>query len=209
MKNLTILNLQFFSEGEGDGGLEAVSETPAEENTENTEKSTGEETPISEEMPGKEVKSEEQAPEETKTSEVLKSAALALEEKLKNAEIERAKRELEQGEAVTKETYPGFDLKTELQRNPEFKSLLRAGISVRRAYEVTNFENILASAMRWAALTAGKKAAENISTQSRRVQENSVLDRAASVKHTDVNSLTRGDILKILDEVSRGAKIKF
>lgn len=201
-------SLQLFSEGEASDGEEANA-SPDGEQTEQTKPSTEDQTPVSEETPEEEVETEEKAPKTAADSEVLKSAAAALEEKLKNAEVKRMRDALRMGEAGTKEIYPAFDLLSEMQKNPEFKDLLRAGISVRRAYEVTNFENILASAMRWAALTAGKKAAENISAQGRRVQENSVLDRAASVRHTDVNSLTKGDILKILDQVSRGAKIKF
>ena len=87
--------------------------------------------------------------------------------------------------------------------------MLQAGVSVRRAYEAANLEAILGEAMRYAARTAGRKAAESLTAYSGRVQENSVLDRAASLSRRDVGSLTKAEILNILDEVGRGAKITF
>lgn len=107
-----------------------------------------------------------------------------------------------------RQTYPGFDLGEQI-RDPGFTALLRAGIPVRRAYETMNLETIMASAMHYAAQTAGKKAAEELARQNARPRENSVLDRAASIRRTDVHSLTEKDILRILGEVSRGAKISF
>jgi hypothetical protein len=108
-----------------------------------------------------------------------------------------------------KEIYPDFDLRKEARENTAFSELLQAGVSVRRAYEAANLEAILGAALGYAARTAGSKAAMSLRSQAQRVQENSVLDRAPSVRRKDVNSLTQKDILKILDEVSRGAKIKF
>lgn len=107
-----------------------------------------------------------------------------------------------------KEIYPSFDFKQAVS-DEDFVGLLKAGVSVRKAYEVSNLENILGSAMRYAAATAGRKTAQSILSSSRRVQENSVLDLASSVKHTDVNSLTSKEIMKILDQVKKGAKISF
>ena len=41
-----------------------------------------------------------------------------------------------------------------------------------------------------------------------RVRENAVLERAASVEHRRVSDLSERDVLKILDSVGKGAKIK-
>ena len=87
------------------------------------------------------------------------------------------------------------------------KQLLLGGVGLRRAYETVNLEKILASSMRYAAMKAGKSAADSV--RSGRVQENSLSGNAASVSRTDVKSLTEKDIMRLLSEVSRGAKISF
>ena len=124
------------------------------------------------------------------------------------SDIENTVNRWEKEAEELKETYPGFELKKELD-NADFAALLTAGVPVRRAYEAVNLDAIMASAMRYAALTAGKKAAEELARQNARPQENSVLDRASSVRKTDVNSLTEKDIMRILSQVSKGAKISF
>ena len=80
-----------------------------------------------------------------------------------------------------------------------FVSLLKAGVSVRLAFEAANLEKIIGAAMRYAAGNAG----------GGRVRENPVLDRAASVRKKDVGSLTDREIMKILKQVSNGEKITF
>ena len=140
---------------------------------------------------------------------VLDGVGEALLQKRRHAALDRIIAEWERGGEALKALYPGFELKKELRENGEFSRLLQAGVSVRRAYEAANLEKILGEALRYAAVTAGKKTAESLQAQQGRVQENSVLDRAASLERRDVNGLTEGDILKILDQVSRGAKIKF
>ena len=132
-----------------------------------------------------------------------------MEAKRKNDGLKKIIGAWEESAAQLTEIYPGFDLRREMRENGEFARLLQAGVSVRRAYEAANLEKILGAALQYAARTAGKKTADGLRSQASRVQENSVLDRASSLGHKDVNSLTKQDILKILDEVSRGATIKF
>lgn len=140
---------------------------------------------------------------------LLNSVSAALEAAGLRAQADRIAAAWEaEGEAL-KEIYPGFDLRRAARENGEFARLLQAGVGVRRAWEAANLETILGEAMRYAARTAGKKAAQSLSAAAGRVQENSVLDRASSLSRRDVGSLTQSDILKILDEVSRGAKITF
>lgn len=107
-----------------------------------------------------------------------------------------------------REIYPSFDLKEELERHPEMEKLLRSGVSLRRAFEAVNLESILGTALRFAVMKAKSDAAKGMQ-QNMRVSENSILDRAASVKRTDVNNLTEREIHKILSQVSKGAKITF
>ena len=107
-----------------------------------------------------------------------------------------------------KKIYPDFDLRTALRGNPDFAALVRAGLPLQRAYEAANLEEILTSALRYAAVRGGRRAADAL-REAPRPQENSVLDRASSLRTTDVNSLTQKDILRIIGEVNRGAKITF
>ena len=139
---------------------------------------------------------------------LLQSVSEALKAQQKDAGVRQVIAAWESESEALRSLYPGFDLKQEV-RDPAFAELLRAGVGVRRAYEAAHLEQILGTALRYAAVTAGKKTADSVRSQAGRVQENSVLDRASSLPHRDVNNLTKADILKILDEVSRGAKIKF
>lgn len=138
----------------------------------------------------------------------LREMKAQLESKRAAAEKQRIIADWEKQAQALKEIYPDFSLSKEVL-NEDFAQLLRAGVSVRRAYEAANIEGILGSAMHYAAATVGRKAAQSIRTSSARVQENSVLDRAASKKSTNVNLLTEKDILNILEEVKRGTKISF
>ena len=140
---------------------------------------------------------------------LLESVSAALEEQRKNEQTRGVIAAWEKEAGDVKALYPGFDLKREAAENADFAALLKAGVGVRRAFEAANLETILGEALRYAAVTAGKKTADGVLRQAGRVQENSVLDRASSLPHKDVNSLTGADILKILDAVSRGATVKF
>ena len=130
-------------------------------------------------------------------------------ESLKNAEAESVLASWRREEQATREIYPSFSMKNELLNEPMFGTLLKSGVGVRRAYECVHLEEIIGSAIRYAVADIGRKTALNSSRAQSRPGENSVLDRAASVARTDVNSLTDRDIKRILAEVSRGAKISF
>ncbi len=138
----------------------------------------------------------------------LKEMKARLEEKRSSFEKQKIISDWEKQAQKLKEIYPDFDLSKAVYQT-DFAQLLKAGVSVRKAYEAANIESILGSAMHYAAATVGRKTAQSIRMSSARVQENSVLDRAASKKSTNVNLLTEKDIMKILDEVKKGAKIRF
>lgn len=138
----------------------------------------------------------------------LKEMKTLLEEKRAAAEKQQIISDWEKQAQELKEIYPDFELSKAVLKE-DFAQLLKAGMSVRKAYEAANIESILGSAMHYAAAIAGKKTAQSIRSSSARVQENSVLDRAASKKSTNVNLLTEKDIMNILDEVKKGAKVIF
>lgn len=138
----------------------------------------------------------------------LRNMKSQLESKRAAAEKQKIIADWEKQAEALKEIYPDFNLSREVL-NEDFAQLLKAGVSVRRAYEAANIEGILGSAMHYAAMSISRKTAQSIRTSSARVQENSALDRAASKKSTNVNLLTEKDILNILEDVKRGAKIHF
>ena len=186
-------------------GAEDISEGSAPRKTEAEEKTEHQADAVIQDPPpeGKPEADGEQR------ARLLQSVFSALEEQRKNEGLNRIIAAWEREAEEVKSLYPGFDLKTQLRENGDFAALLQAGVGVRRAFEAANLETILREALRYAAVTAGKKTADSVMRQAGRVQENSVLDRASSLAHRDVNSLTEPDILKILDAVSRGATIKF
>lgn len=146
---------------------------------------------------------------ENAAGEEKRAAAVNAAEKLikKRAE-ERLSAYLSGESEKLREIYPSFSLEDELKNSPEFKHLLTSGVSLRRAFETVNLEKIMGSALRYAVMSAGKKTADSI-RNSGRVSENSLQDSASSVKRTDVNSLTEKDIMRILSQVSKGARISF
>ena len=143
------------------------------------------------------------------TDNILNGVRESFGESLKNAEAESVLASWRREEQATREIYPSFSMKNELLNEPVFGTLLKSGVGVRRAYECVHLEEIIGSAIRYAVADIGRKTALNSSRAQSRPGENSVLDRAASVARTDVNSLTYRDITRIFAEVSRGAKISF
>lgn len=217
-------DLQFFAEGEGadapgaqtaeegtasapeNDGKEEETEKTAEADEESVDDTNKTESPLND---GTASEGEAEALPQKEDDRLLQSLERVLNERLKNEGVKRIIDGWKKSGEELKEIYPGFDLKKELTNNGDFRELLKAGVSVRHAYETANLEKILGSALRYAAVTAGKKTADSVRSYRGRVQENSVLDRASTLSRKDVNSLTKNDILKILDEVSRGATIKF
>lgn len=219
-------SLQLFAESDSQsGGADRAAENTdagAAENTdagagENTVKTASAETErAAEKQPGTGGKDARRGGENGggsftggDTDNILNGVRESFGESLKNAEAESVLASWRREEQATREIYPSFSMKNELLNEPMFGTLLKSGVGVRRAYECVHLEEIIGSAIRYAVADIGRKTALNSSRAQSRPGENSVLDRAASVARTDVNSLTDRDIKRILAEVSRGAKISF
>ena len=219
-------SLQLFAESDSQsGGADRAAENPdagAAENTddgagENTVKTASAETErAAEKQPGTGGKDARRGGENGggsftggDTDNILNGVRESFGESLKNAEAESVLASWRREEQATREIYPSISMKNELLNEPVFGTLLKSGVGVRRAYECVHLEEIIGSAIRYAVADIGRKTALNSSRAQFRPGENSVLDRAASVARTDVNSLTDRDIKRILAEVSRGAKISF
>lgn len=141
---------------------------------------------------------------EKEPSPLLRAARVMLEKKAAREVAEYFDKEQEK----LREIYPSFSLEKELSESEDFRRLLNSGVSLRRAFETVNLEKIMGQALKYAAMSAGKKTADAIKN-SVRVSENPLRDTASSVQKTDVNSLTEKEIMKILSQVSKGAKITF
>lgn len=154
-------------------------------------------------------KTQEAPASQDETDALLEAAALRLEVGERRRRASEVLKGWEAEAETLKALYPGFELKTALRETGDFPKLLKAGLSLRRAYEAAHLEEILGEAMRYASRRASQRAAEALRAQRARPQENPVAARAATSAATDVNSLTGNDIIRILGEVSRGAKITF
>ena len=106
--------------------------------------------------------------------------------------------------------YPSFSFQEEYNTNEEFSSLLRKGVGVRQAYEVTHLPQILTAAMQYAAKVSAEKTASALRAGLARPQENGLSDRKAVLPgEKGVDNLTQTDIIRILERVGKGDKITF
>jgi hypothetical protein len=108
----------------------------------------------------------------------------------------------------TKQVYPSFDLRTEMQ-NPKFVDLLKSNIDVRTAYEVIHKDDIIAGAMQFTAKKVEQNITNKIIANGARPSENGNSSQGASVSKSDVSTLTKADRAEIARRVARGEKISF
>lgn len=111
-------------------------------------------------------------------------------------------------EKSLRELYPDFDLRNEL-KGELFSRLLRSGLTVKDAFEAAHKDEIISGAMAYTARAVREQLAGSLEMKSRRPLENGLLSSSAAVTKTNVNSLTSDDILKIIKQVEKGAKIEF
>ena len=109
---------------------------------------------------------------------------------------------------ATKQVYPSFDLKAEMN-NPKFLDLLRSNIDVRTAYEVLHKDDIIRGAMQFTAQTVESKIAKKVASQGARPAENGMSSQSAAVVKSDVSQLSKADRAEIIRRVQRGEKIRF
>ncbi|MBR2415015.1 MAG: hypothetical protein IKB13_10990 [Clostridia bacterium] len=191
------MNLQFFAGDAAEAVAGDESATNAAEAAENTAAETQENAPAQPEQP---VQSEEPAlPDEQTLRQMQRIADGRM----------RMQDWQEQGERL-KEFYPSFSFSELYNGNEDFGNLLRAGVSVRQAYEVTHLPQILTAAMQYAARKAAEKTANAMFTTADRPQENGLSDRKAGLPtEKRVDNLTQTDIIRILERVGKGDKITF
>ena len=161
---------------------------------------------------------EEEAAEKGLTVEQLKRFK-AMERE--NAQLKEAAQERERVERAnqvqarwakesedTKAIYSGFDFTTEAQ-NPQFANLLKAGVDVRTAYEVTHHDDIISGAMQFAVQQTQEKTVKDIRTRGMRPDEGALGARSAGDGHMDVSKLTRQQRAELAKRALRGEHVTF
>ena len=104
--------------------------------------------------------------------------------------------------------YPSLNIRDEI-KNPNFASLLRAGIDVKTAYEVVHKDEILPAAMQFTAKTVEQKLTNKIIANGARPTENGISSQSSAVVKSDVSQLTKADRDEIRRRVARGERISF
>jgi hypothetical protein len=102
--------------------------------------------------------------------------------------------------------FKGFDLDAEAESNPQFVSLLKAGVDVRTAYQVSHIDDIKQATAR----AVEESVVNNIRAKGNRPAENGASGAQPQVVYkSDPSKLTREDRKEIEKRVARGEKITF
>lgn len=110
------------------------------------------------------------------------------------------RREAEQ----TKKEYPDFDFEQQL-KNEEFCRLIKAGVNVKHAYEVTNIDAILENNSK----AAEKKVVNSIRSKGARPVENGSSPTSGILISSNISNLSKKDREEIARRAARGERITF
>ena len=111
-----------------------------------------------------------------------------------------------EGEQV-KAVYPDFDLGTE-SKNPQFISMLKAGVPVQHAYEVIHMDEIKAGVAQNTARQTEKRVVDGIRAKGSRPAENGTSSQSAFTVKDDPHKWTKKDREEVARRVARGETIK-
>ena len=117
----------------------------------------------------------------------------------------RLREEAEQMQSI----YPGFDLLQELEGNPEFRSLLKAGTGVEGAYWAVHFRELGAGL----AAAAGRRAEENfrnkLNAKGKRPLEAGAAVQPGVIVRDDPSKFTKSELRTAVEKARHGERIKF
>lgn len=161
---------------------------------------------------------EEEALEKGLTVKQLKEIkALKMEnEELRRQDAERKNQEnrdrtyarwMEQAKQA-QQFYPSLNISEEA-KNPQFLSLLNAGIDVKTAFEVIHKDEMIPAAMQYTAKAVEGKIVNSIRANGSRPVENGMSSQSAATVKRDVSQLTKADRLEVERRVRNGEKISF
>lgn len=161
---------------------------------------------------------EEEALEKGMSVETLKEikAMKRENEELRRQESERRNQEnrdrtyarwMEQAKQA-QQFYPSLNISEEA-KNPQFLSLLNAGIDVKTAFEVIHKDEMIPAAMQYTAKAVEGKIVNSIRANGSRPVENGMSSQSAATVKRDVSQLTKADRLEVERRVRNGEKISF
>lgn len=107
-----------------------------------------------------------------------------------------------------RQMYPSFDLTAEV-KNPQFLSMLRAGVPVQHAYEVIHMDDIKAGVAAMQAKATEKQVVGSIRAKGARPAENGIAAQSGFTIKDDVTKLTKQDRAEIARRAARGDTITF
>ena len=148
---------------------------------------------------------------EEQTAAAEESAAEAEDSEIA-AELAAAQQQIvenwQQEAAQLQELYPHFSLQEEIE-NEKFAGALQSGLSMRDAYQLAHFDEILSGVIRYTAEDVKNSVLENRALRGQRPPENGTRAGAAAVVKSDVSKLSKADMEEIDKRVLRGERISF
>lgn len=109
-------------------------------------------------------------------------------------------------EATVRETYPEFDVRTELG-NPMFMQLTKSGLSATQAYEMLHHRELVEAAEKKAAEEARKMTAASVASGAGRVAENGLGGAAPTVQKADPSKFSREKMERLIAAAKAGEKV--
>jgi hypothetical protein len=107
-----------------------------------------------------------------------------------------------------KAKYPSFNFEAD-SANPQFMSMLRAGVGIEAAYRAMHHDEIVAGAVHNAKAQTEKSVVENIRAKGSRPAENGTSGASTFTYKSDVSKLSKADRAEIAKRVARGEIIEF
>lgn len=111
----------------------------------------------------------------------------------------------EEAEAI-KAVYEGFDLEIEAQ-NPDFTSLLGAGVPMKLAYETIHHDEIVGGSMQYAVQRTEKRVIDSVRANGLRAVEGAGANTAAAKYSADIEKLTKQQCEDMERRAMRGERI--
>ena len=141
----------------------------------------------------------------------LEAENAALQREHDRAEAQRATQQIyddwvRQADAL-KTQFPEFDLTMELD-NPQFSSLLQAGIPLEHAFKVVHMDELVGGVAAYTAQNIASQVTDGIRAKGMRPVENGIGRASSPVKEViDVSKMTTDEMKNIIDRVKNGERI--
>lgn len=107
-----------------------------------------------------------------------------------------------------KADYPDFDFDKEVAGNQDFVSMIKSGVPVKHAYEVSHLNDIKTNIASSTAKQTEAQVVDNIKAKGQRPSEAGLKAKAGVIVKSDVHSFTKEDRKNIAKQVLAGEKIK-